>query len=53
MKDIVERVLADGRSQKNIEYGEPHSGHPEGKVKSHIRQIYNKVPRKMIAATVK
>jgi hypothetical protein len=53
MKDIVERVMADARSQKNIEYGEPRSGHPEGKVKFQLRQIYNKVPRKMIAATVK
>jgi hypothetical protein len=36
VKDILEKILADLRYQKNIEYGEPRSGHPEGKVKYHI-----------------
>lgn len=39
MKDIVEKVLADSRYQKNIEYGEPRSGHPEGMVKNHIAEL--------------
>ena len=39
MKDIVERVIADPRYQKNIEYGEPRPGHPEGKVKYHIAEL--------------
>jgi hypothetical protein len=39
MKDILERVMADPRYQKNIEYGEPRSGHPEGKVKFHIAEL--------------
>jgi len=39
MKDIVEKVIADSRYQKNIEYGEPRSGHPEGKVKNHIAEL--------------
>jgi hypothetical protein len=39
MKDIVARVIADPRYLKNIEYGEPRSGHPEGKVKFHIAEL--------------
>lgn len=39
MKDIVEKIIADPRYQKNIEYGEPRSGHPEGKVKYHIAEL--------------
>lgn len=39
MKEIVELVMADPRYQKNIEYGEPRSGHPEGKVKYHIAEL--------------
>jgi hypothetical protein len=39
MKDIVEKIMADPRYQKNIEYGEPRSGHPEGKVKFHIAEL--------------
>ena len=39
MKQIVEKVIADPRYQKNIEYGEPRSGHPEGKVKYHIAEL--------------
>ena len=39
MKGIVERVISDPRYLKNIEYGEPRSGHPEGKVKHHIAEL--------------
>lgn len=39
MKEIVSRVIADPRYLKNIEYGEPRSGHPEGKVKFHIADL--------------
>jgi hypothetical protein len=39
MKEIVEQVIADPRYQKNIEYGEPRLGHPEGKVKFHIADL--------------
>ena len=39
MKDIVEKIIADPRYQKNIEYGEPRAGHPEGKVKFHIAEL--------------
>jgi len=39
MKEIIEKIVADPRYQKNIEYGEPRSGHPEGKVKYHIAEL--------------
>lgn len=39
MKDIIEKIKADPRYQKNIEYGEPRPGHPEGKVKYHIADL--------------
>ncbi len=39
MKDIIAQVIADPRYQKNIEFGEPRSGHPEGKVKFHIAEL--------------
>jgi len=39
MKDIVAKVLADPRYLKNIEYGQPRSGHPEGKVRLHIAEL--------------
>lgn len=39
MKDILEKIKADPLYQKNIEYGEPRLGHPEGKVKQHIADL--------------
>jgi hypothetical protein len=39
MQEIVEKVMTDPRYQENIEYGEPRSGHPEGKVKYHIAEL--------------
>jgi hypothetical protein len=39
MKEIVEQVISDARYLKNIEFGEPRSGHPEGKVKFHISEL--------------
>ena len=39
MKDILERIINDPRYQKNVEYGEPRSGHPEGKIKFHIAEL--------------
>ena len=39
MKEIVKQVIADPRYQRNIEYGEPRSGHPEGRVKYHIAEL--------------
>ena len=39
MKEILESIVADPRYQRNIEYGEPRLGHPEGKVKHHIVEL--------------
>ena len=39
MQEVVSRVISDPRYLKNIEYGEPRSGHPEGKVKFHIAEL--------------
>jgi len=36
---VIKQVIADPRYQKNIEYGQPRSGHPEGKVKEHISDL--------------
>ena len=39
MKSAVERATSDPRYLKNIEYGKPRTGHPEGKVKYHIAEL--------------
>jgi hypothetical protein len=39
VKEIIEKIIHDPRYQKGIEYGEPRSGHPEGKVKYHIADL--------------
>ena len=39
MKEIVLSVTTDSRYLKNIEYGKPRPGHPEGKVKFHITEL--------------
>ena len=38
-KKIIEQVMADSRYQNNVDFGEPRSGHPEGKVKNHIADL--------------
>lgn len=39
MKEIIDLIKADPRYQKNIEYGRPRDGHPEGKIKFHIADL--------------
>lgn len=39
MKAIIQHIINDTRYLKNIEYGEPRPGHPEGKVKYHIAEL--------------
>jgi hypothetical protein len=39
MRRITERIMADPRYLRNIEYGRPRPGHPEGKVKFHIADL--------------
>jgi len=45
MKDILNKVKNDPRYLENIEYGEPRSGHPEGKVKAHIAELEENLER--------
>ena len=39
MKKIIDLIKADPRYLRNIEFGEPRNGHPEGKVKFHIADL--------------
>ena len=39
MREILQAVIDDTRYLKNIEYGKPRPGHPEGKVKYHIAEL--------------
>lgn len=39
MREIVEKIVADPRYQRNIEYGQPRPGHPEGKIRFHIADL--------------
>jgi hypothetical protein len=45
MKHILDKIIADSRYQKNIEYGEPRPGHPEGKIKFHIEELEENLER--------
>lgn len=47
MKHVLEKIIADPRYLKNIEYGEPRAGHPEGKVKFHIADLEKNLERLM------
>jgi hypothetical protein len=39
MREVLRKIIADPRYQRNIEYGQPRPGHPEGKVRFHIRDL--------------
>lgn len=39
MEIIIDFIKADPRYLKNIEYGQPRPGHPEGKIKFHIEDL--------------
>jgi hypothetical protein len=39
IKRITEKLMTDPRYLKNIEYGQPRPGHPEGKVRFHITHL--------------
>jgi len=45
MEKIIEIIKMDPRYLKNIEYGEPRLGHPEGQVKFHIADLENNLER--------
>jgi hypothetical protein len=38
-KVVFDAILRDPRYQKNLDWGEPRPGHPEGTVRSHIAEI--------------
>jgi hypothetical protein len=38
-KKAVENVMIDPRYKRNVEWGKPRPGHPEGKVKYHIAEL--------------
>jgi hypothetical protein len=38
-QDIFARIQADERYQRNLDWGEPRSGHPEGTVRAHIAEL--------------
>ncbi|HJS17204.1 MAG TPA: hypothetical protein VJ785_00540 [Anaerolineales bacterium] len=39
MRETLGKILADPIYLRNIEYGEPRPGHPEGKIKNHIADL--------------
>src|SRR5207237_2755462 len=39
MKDIVAKITRDPVYLRNIEFGEPRAGHPEGSVRAHIAEL--------------
>ena len=45
MRDVLEMILANPRYQRNVEYGEPRAGHPEGKIKFHIAELEENLER--------
>ena len=45
MQEVISRVLSDPRYLEGIEYGEPRPGHPEGKVRYHIRELEENLER--------
>ena len=45
MEEVLSRIISDPRYIKNIEYGVPRSGHPEGKVKYHIADLEKNLER--------
>lgn len=38
-EQILQRVISDDRYQKNLDWGQPRSGHPEGSVRAHIAEL--------------
>ena len=44
-KDINEALTGDPRYQRNLDWGEPRSGHPEGTVRKHIAELEENLER--------
>ncbi len=45
MEEVLKQIVSDPRYINNTEYGEPRSGHPEGKVKYHIVELENNLEK--------
>ena len=39
MKETIDAIKFHPRYQKNVEYGQPRSGHPEGEIENHIKDL--------------
>jgi hypothetical protein len=39
LRQLFDSVLADPRYQRNLDWGEPRPGHPEGTVRAHIEEL--------------
>ena len=39
MQQIFAKITADPRYQRNLDWGEPRAGHPEGTVRAHIAEL--------------
>jgi hypothetical protein len=37
--DIFQRITQDERYRKNLDWGEPRSGHPEGSIRAHVEEL--------------
>jgi hypothetical protein len=44
-RELVDLVTSDPRYQRNVEFGEPRPGHPEGKVRRHIADLEGNLER--------
>jgi hypothetical protein len=42
---ILSRIQSDARYQKNIQWGEPRHGHPEGSIAAHIQDLEKNLER--------
>jgi len=43
--DVLAAVTADPRYRRNVKWGEPRSGHPEGTIAAHIRELEQNLDR--------
>jgi len=44
-EDILNLIVSDPRYQRNVAWGEPRSGHPEGTIAAHIRELEQNLDR--------
>ena len=44
-KSVLDAIQRDARYQNNLDWGEPRSGHPEGKIRAHIEELERNLKR--------